>query len=57
MVLFGAIGFGPEEYGTQLWPLVSQVIEKKPAPPAVFVKMKVLTAANINTVHEPDLNA
>lgn len=52
--LLGAVGFGPEEYGTQLWNLIAQLLEKKPAPPALFAKMKILTRANINTLYPHD---
>ncbi len=52
--LFGAIGFGPENYGDQLWTLATQLLEKRPAPPALFTKMKVLTRSNIDSLYPQD---
>jgi ribose transport system substrate-binding protein len=51
----GAIGFGPEDYGNQLWKLVAPMVEKKATVPALFAKMKVLTRDNIESLYPQDL--
>lgn len=53
--LTGAIGFGPEDYGNQLWKLVAPMLEKKATVPALFAKMKVLTRDNIESLYPQDL--
>ena len=53
--LAGAIGFGPEDYGNQLWKLVAPMLEKKATVPALFAKMKVLTRDNIESLYPQDL--
>ena len=52
--LYGAIGFSPENYGDQVWDLVVQLFEKRPAPPAIFARMKALTRTNIDADYPLD---
>lgn len=51
----GAIGLAPERYGDQIWNLVSAMLEKRPAPPALFARMRVLTRENIDELYPRDL--
>lgn len=53
--MIGAMGLGPERYGDQIWNLVSAMLEKRPAPPAVFARMRVLTRENIDEIYPHDL--
>lgn len=57
--MIGAIGLAPERYGDQVWNLVSAMLEKRPAPPALFARMRVLTRENIGEMypHDLELNA
>ena len=52
--LFGAMAFSPENYGDQIWSLVVRLFEKRPVPPAIFAKMRVMTRANIDTIYPLD---
>ncbi len=53
--MMGAVGLGPERYGDQIWNLVSAMLEKRPAPPALFARMRVLTRENIGELYPHDL--
>ena len=53
--LVGVVGFGPEQYGPQIWNMVSSLMEGQPAQPAIFAKMKVLTRENIDSLYPHDL--
>lgn len=53
--MIGAMGLCPERYGDQIWNLVSAMLEKQPAPPALFARMRVLTRENIRELYPHDL--
>ena len=53
--LVGVVGFGPEQYGPQIWKMVSSLMEGQPSQPAIFAKMKVLTRDNIDSLYPHDL--
>jgi len=53
--MIGAIGLAPERYGDQVWNLVSAMLEKRPAPPALFARMRLLTRENIVEAYPHDL--
>jgi len=44
--LIGSVAYFPERYGDELIPLALGILEKKPAPPAVFVKHQLITPKN-----------
>lgn len=52
--LAGVLSFVPEQYGPQIWSLVSQLLEGRPATPAIFAKAKVLTRANVQALFPHD---
>lgn len=52
--LAGTVAFFPEKYGEGIMRLAVDLLEKKPAPPAVFVKHKVLTCANVDHFYPND---
>ena len=45
--LIGTVAFFPEKYGEGIMRLALDLLEKRPVPPAVFAKHKVLTSANV----------
>lgn len=53
--LIGLIGFGPDQYGPQIWNMVESLMDGKPVAPATFARMKVLTRENIDTQCPHDL--
>lgn len=53
--LAGVVGFGPEQYGPQIWNMVARLMDGHPAEPAIFAKMKVLTPDNIDSLYPHDL--
>jgi ribose transport system substrate-binding protein len=57
--MLGAIGFCPEQYGPQLWNLVTPLLERKPAPPALFARSRTLTRESIERLypHDRELSA
>jgi len=53
--LIGTVAFFPERYGDELMPLVLNLLEHKPVPPATFVKHQLLTPRNVNLIYPLDL--
>jgi ribose transport system substrate-binding protein len=53
--LIGTVAFFPERYGDELMPLVLNLLEHKPVPPATFVKHQLLTSRNVNLLYPLDL--
>jgi ribose transport system substrate-binding protein len=52
--LIGSVAYFPESYGDELIPLALGILEKKPAPPAVFVKHQLITPKNVDLVYPLD---
>jgi len=52
--LIGSVAFFPEQYGPQLIRVALDIIERKPAPPAVFVKHQLITPENVNHFYPND---
>jgi ribose transport system substrate-binding protein len=52
--LIGSVAYFPERYGDELIPLALGILEKKPAPPAVFVKHQLITPKNVDLVYPLD---
>jgi ribose transport system substrate-binding protein len=52
--LIGSVAFFPEQYGPQLIRVAMDIIERKPAPPAVFVKHQLITPENVNHFYPND---
>jgi ribose transport system substrate-binding protein len=52
--LIGSVAYFPEKYGPQLIRLALDIIERKPAPPAVFVKHQLITPENVNHFYSND---
>ncbi|MEJ7708342.1 MAG: hypothetical protein WKF84_00395 [Pyrinomonadaceae bacterium] len=45
--LIGSVGYFPERYGEELIPLALTMLQKKPVPPAIFVKHQLITPKNV----------
>lgn len=52
--LIGSVAYFPERYGEELIPLALNILRKKPAPSAVFVKHQLLTPRNVDLVYPLD---
>lgn len=53
-MLVGSVAYFPERYGEELIPLALNILKKKPAPTAVFVKHQLLTPRNVDLVYPLD---
>jgi len=53
--LIGTVAYFPERYGDELMPLALGLLERKPVPPATFVKHQLLTPKNVNLIYPLDL--
>ena len=53
--LIGSVAYSPEKYGQQLIRLALDILERKPAPPAVFVKHQLITPENVNHFYPNDM--
>ena len=52
--LIGSVAYFPERYGDDLIPLALGILEKKPYPPATFVKHQLLTPKNVSLIYPLD---
>ena len=52
--LIGSVAYFPERYGPQLIRLALDILERKPTPPAVFIKHQLVTAENVNHYYPND---
>jgi ribose transport system substrate-binding protein len=52
--LIGSVAYFPERYGEELIPLALNILRRKPAPTAVFVKHQLLTPRNVDLVYPLD---
>lgn len=55
--LIGSVAYFPERYGDELIPLALSVLQKKPVPPASFVKHQLITPKNVDLVYPLDNRA
>jgi len=49
--LIGSVGYFPERYGDELIPLAIAMLQKRPVPPAVFVKHELITPENVGLIY------
>ena len=54
--LIGSVGYFPERYGEELIPLAMAILQKKPVPPAVYVKHRLITPKNIDLVYPAQMD-
>jgi ribose transport system substrate-binding protein len=52
--LIGSVAYFPEKYGDQLVGVALDILNRRPVPPAVFVKHQLVTPENINHVYPND---
>ena len=52
--LIGSVGYFPEKYGAQVMRLALEILEKKPTPPAVFIRHQLVTAENVDHFYPND---
>jgi ribose transport system substrate-binding protein len=46
--LIASVAYFPEKYGTHLLRLAVDILERKPTPPAVFIKHQLITPENVD---------
>lgn len=49
--LIGSVGCFPERYGEELIPLALAILQKKPVPPAAYIKHQLITPGNIEMMY------
>jgi ribose transport system substrate-binding protein len=52
--LIGSVAYFPERYGEDLVRVALDILNRKPVPPAVFVKHQLVTTENVNHVYPND---
>jgi ribose transport system substrate-binding protein len=55
--LVGSVAYFPERYGEELIPLALAILNKKPVPPAVYVKHRLVTPKNVELVYPAETEA
>jgi ribose transport system substrate-binding protein len=53
--LIGSVAYCPEMYGAQIVRLALDILERKPTPPAVFVRHHIITPENVNHFYPNDV--
>ena len=52
--LIGSVAYFPEKYGAELIAVALDILNRRPVPPAVFVKHQLVTPDNVNHVYPND---
>ena len=52
--LIGSVAYFPESYGEALIPLSLDILQRKPVPPAVFVKHQMVNRENVDRLYPND---
>ena len=52
--LVGSVAYFPEKYGAEVMTVALDILNRRPVPPAVFVKHQLLTPDNVNHVYPND---
>ncbi len=52
--LIGSVAYFPEKYGDKVVLLALDILERKPTPPAVFIKHQLITPANVDHFYPND---
>jgi ribose transport system substrate-binding protein len=52
--LLGSVAYFPEKYGAELIAVALDILNRRPVPPAVFVKHQLVTPDNVNHVYPND---
>jgi ribose transport system substrate-binding protein len=56
-MLIGAVDFFPQHYGSKLIPIVLDVLEGRPIPPAIYTDHLLLTHGNVRQVYPEDIRS
>lgn len=52
--LIGSVAYFPERYGEALLQLALDILKKRPLPPAVYTKHRLVTSANVHRLYPKD---
>ena len=52
--LIGSVAYFPERYGEEVMALCLNILQRKPVPPAVFVKHQLATKENVDRLYPND---
>jgi ribose transport system substrate-binding protein len=52
--LIGSVAYFPEKYGAQIMRLALDILERKPTPPALFMKHQLVTPENVDHFYPND---
>lgn len=52
--LIASVGYFPERYGEEVVSLALDILQQKPAPPAVFIRNQLITPENVNHYYPND---
>jgi ribose transport system substrate-binding protein len=52
--LIGSVAYFPERYGPEIVTLALDILQRRPVPPAVFVKHQLVTPENVNHIYPND---
>ena len=52
--LMGSVSYFPEKYGASLIRLALDILERRPTPPAVFIKHQLITPENVDHFYAND---
>jgi ribose transport system substrate-binding protein len=52
--LIGSVAYFPEKYGAELIAVALDILNRRPVPPAVFVKHQLVTPDNVNHIYPND---
>jgi ribose transport system substrate-binding protein len=52
--LIGSVAYFPEKYGAEILTVALDILNRRPVPPAVFVKHQLVTPDNVNHIYPND---
>ena len=52
--LIGSVAYFPEKYGAEIVSVALDILNRRPVPPAVFVKHQLVTPENVNHIYPND---
>ena len=52
--LIGSVAYFPEKYGAEILALALDILNRRPVPPAVFVKHQLVTPENVDHIYPND---
>ena len=53
--LIGSVAYFPEKYGAEIVAVALDLLNRRPVPPAVFVKHQLVTPDNVDHIYPNDL--